>query len=257
MYSLGGRCALPRAMDRSRQALSMRPRSAGKAPPPCAKQILRLSGKRSNAPPRIIRLMDKWVSIGMPTVHAIMKSLVRLPGPTGDISQGCTRTGKSSSAQCCRNATSRSSSRSRAPWWLPIWTPTWPVRLALDTSAHARSTSWSGTWHSASRRPCAALSRAISTAMSLKSVASAAAVAASRCHWNSNGVWQMICRPTPIASKSLRRSRTSQHAAVTGRNSASPTISMASHFRPYPYTPSGLSPVWRSHGQLSPPNRLA
>mmetsp|Transcript_133939 Transcript_133939/g.346893 ORF Transcript_133939/g.346893 Transcript_133939/m.346893 type:complete len:233 (+) Transcript_133939:339-1037(+) len=232
MYSFGGLSAFPRAIDRSRQALSKRPSNAGNAPPPCAKQMRKLSGNLSKAPPKIMRVMERCVSIGMPTVHPIMKSPVRFPGPIGDISQGCTSTGKSSSAQCCRKATSSSSSRSRSPRWLPIWTPTWPVFFARDTSEQAMSTSCKGTWHRDAKRPCAAGSWTISAARSLKSRATAAAVTASRCHWKSRGVWEMIWRPTPIESKSRSRSRTSQQAAVTGRNSVSPTISMALQDRP-------------------------
>mmetsp|Transcript_7765 Transcript_7765/g.20020 ORF Transcript_7765/g.20020 Transcript_7765/m.20020 type:complete len:211 (+) Transcript_7765:2553-3185(+) len=182
MYSRGGRCALPRAICRSRHALSNRPSNAGKAPPPCAKQIRSVSGSRSKAPPKIMRVMERCVSAGMPTVQPIMKSLERSPGPMVDISQGCTKTGKSSAAQCAKKATMRSSSKSTEPQWLPIWTPTCPSFFARETSWQAASTSFKATWQRVSSRPCAAGSRTISRAMSLKSRAMAAVISGSRCH---------------------------------------------------------------------------
>src|SRR6185369_4540030 len=119
-------------------------------PPPCAKQILRARGRRSKAPPKIIATSVSCVSAGMLTVHAIMKRRMRSPP---SMSQGCTSTAAFSAAQCWRNATMPSSSKSLAPTWLPSCTPRCPAFIARESSLQARSGSWSGTWQSAARRP--------------------------------------------------------------------------------------------------------
>ena len=121
-----------------------------KEPPPWAKQMRRSGGSRSNAPPRIIRLRDSWVSAGIATVQPSIQSSRRQPP---NMSHGWTNTGAPSEAQWARNVTTPASSRSRSPTWLPIWTPFMPAARARSSSRQARSVSCSGTWQIGTSRP--------------------------------------------------------------------------------------------------------
>ena len=79
-----------RTMSRCRQALSTRPSSQAKLPPPWAKQIFSVSGMRSSAPDRISDSMPSWVSAGIATSQGSIHFFMR---PPPIMSQGCTSTG--------------------------------------------------------------------------------------------------------------------------------------------------------------------
>ena len=150
-----------RTMSRLFQAFSTRPSRKAKLPPPWAKQIRKVSGRRSKAPDKTRERMDSCVSAGMATSHCSMYFGMR----SGAImSHGWTSTAAPSAAQCCRNVTSPSSSRFFGPTWLPICTPRCPAFMARLTSSQDESMSCNGTWHSAFRRPglCPHNSRAAS-----------------------------------------------------------------------------------------------
>ena len=176
VYSLGGCAERPRTSSPRRcQALSSRPSQNGKLPPPWAKHTRSDGGTRSNTPPRIIASTERCVSAGIPDSQRAIQRSWR--GPLG-MSHGWTNTGAPTSAQCCRNSTTPSSSRSRSPTWLPISTPAWPAARQRSSSAHAASGSWSGTWQNGiSRSPPSATH---SSVRSLKILATLTASPASR-----------------------------------------------------------------------------
>jgi len=120
--------------------------------------------------------------------------------------------------------------------WLHTATPRWPLARQRSSSAHAAAGSCRGTWQKGRRRSGA--SAASSSARSLKILLTTSAWPAGRPYSKNTGVGETTCAATPSASMSASRVSALHAESVMRRNSASPSIIIASR-----------SDSTRSHGQ--------
>ena len=129
--------------------LSSRPISAGRAPPPCAKQI-RTAGRRDSAPLVISAAAATAVSMGIPAPKPSPSPVTR-----GDKSWslGWTRTSAPSSCATAKNRSRLGSASSVPPTCVPISTPRNPGRpMHRRISSTARSGSCRATAARAAKR---------------------------------------------------------------------------------------------------------